>query len=527
MEATDRTPRAAVAFRRISRSLETKLFVVMLSVLLLSLTALGFALTRLQRRHLEADRIASASRISEVVRQSTSYSMLRNDRAALQKIVDAIGASSGVLGLRISDAQGTVAFSSTHSDLGRPRPIRVTTPTSERVLTLTTPILNAPSCATAACHAHSPQQNILGNLDIDLSLASADAGVHQTTQQFIALAVLVMALTLGTTSILLTRLVSVPVRALRQGTERLRHGDLGVQIPVTSRDELGALAWSFNVMSRKIEEAQNTLEQRVEAKTTELQVAQRQMIIAEKLTSLGKLAAVVAHEINNPLSGILCDAKLMRKWIERGDSLDAHTTDIRESLQLIESESRRCGDLVRNLLMFARVAPMNISDVDLNHLVHMCIKLVSHKMALGNIDAHLELDENLPPVRGDAGQLEQLLLALIMNAIDAMPHEGELRVVTRASGLNVVVEIIDTGTGIDPALLPRLFDPFVTTKEVGKGVGLGLAISRSIVDRHQGAIAVQSEPGKGTKFTITLPVLPEITTVPRREDEPIGANSDY
>lgn len=522
MEATDGTSRAAVAFRRVSRSLEAKLFAVMLGVLLLSLGALGFALTRLQRRYLEADRVASATRISEVVRRSTTYSMLHNDRAALQQIVSAIGASSGVLGLRIKDAQGTVAFSSTANEIGR----NVASGFSRsRVLNLKTPILNAPTCASAACHAHSPQQKVLGELDIDLSLASADASVRQTTQQFAALAVLVIALTLGTTSVLLGRLVGAPVRALRDGTERLRRGELGVQIPVESCDELGALAWSFNSMSRQVEDARNTLEQRVQAKTAELQIAQRQMIEAEKLTSLGKLAAVVAHEINNPLSGILCDAKLMRKWIERGDSLDAHTTDIRESLQLIESESRRCGELVRNLLTFARVPAMNITDVDLNHLVHQCIKLVSHKMALGNIDAHLQLDEMLPPVRGDAGQLEQLFLALIMNAIDAMPREGELRVNTRTSGLNAIVQIIDNGTGIDPSLFPRLFDPFVTTKEVGKGVGLGLAISRSIVDRHQGSIDVQSAPGKGTTFTITLPVIPSQPTAPRREDEPVSANS--
>jgi two-component system NtrC family sensor kinase len=366
--------------------------------------------------------------------------MLHNDREALRQIVDAIG------GVRISDAGGRVAFSSMRNAAGR-------------IVRVSTPIRNEPSCASAACHVHSPAQAVLGRLDIELSLASSDAASRQTRMQFIAIAAVIIALTLGTTRILVSKLVGVPVRAL-------------------------------------------------EAKTAELQVAQRQMIEAEKLTSLGKLAAVVAHEINNPLSGILCDAKLMRKWIDRGDSLDAHASDVKESLELIESESKRCGELVRNLLTFARVAPMNVSDVELNRLVHQCIKLVKQKMALAGIDAQLDLDVTLPTVRGDAGQLEQLLLALIMNAVDAMPHDGELRVVTRHDAGHVVAQIIDNGTGIDPALLPRLFDPFVTTKEVGKGVGLGLAISRSIVERHQGSIKVQSEPGKGTTFTITLPAVP-------------------
>jgi len=527
MRAAGRQWRAAAAFRRAGRSLQAKLFAAILGVLLLSLSVLGFVVTRMQRRHAEWGRLAAAARINEVVRQATGYSMLRNDRAALQQIVTAVGAGTGVVGLRISDASGRVAFSSISRELGTLRPVPSSVPdaprsriyslANERILATTTPILNAPSCSGAACHAHPVEQKVLGVLDIDLSLADADAEVRQTTEQFIALATLVIALTLGTAGVLLWKLVGAPVRVLRRGTERLRQGELGVQIPVHSNDELGRLAESFNLMSAQLKDAReeitawtHSLEERVQRKTAELQVAQKQMLEAEKLTSLGKLAAVVAHEINNPLSAILTDSKLMRKWIERGDSLEGHATDMRESLQLIESESRRCGDLVRNLLTFARVAPMNISDVDLNHIVQQCMKLVVHKMELGNIEADLDLQPDLPTVRGDANQLEQLLLALTMNAIEAMPREGQLRIVTRATAdrAGVIVTVSDNGVGIPRALLPRLFNPFVTTKEEGKGVGLGLAISRSIVERHQGKIDVQSEEGKGTTFTITLPVVP-------------------
>ncbi len=530
MKATDSTWRASVAFRRAGRSLEAKLFAAILGVLLLSLSVLGFVVTRMQRQHAESGRLAAAARINEVVRQATGYSMLRNDRAALQQIVSAVGAGSGVIGLRISDAQRQVAFSSIGKELGRPRPVpapippasqtRIYSLANQRILGITTPILNSPSCSSAACHAHPAEQKVLGVLDIDLSLAEADAEVRQTTKHFITLAALVIALTVGTAGGLLWKLVGAPVWALRHGTERLRQGELGVQIPVRSDDELGALAESFNLMSVQLKDAReeitawtHSLEERVQRKTAELQIAQKQMLEAEKLTSLGKLAAVVAHEINNPLSAILTDAKLMRKWIERGDSLEGHATDMRESLQLIESESRRCGDLVRNLLTFARVAPMNISDVDLNHVVQQCMKLVAHKMELGNIDADLDLAADLPTVRGDANQLEQLLLALVMNAIDAMPREGQLCIATRPTldRSHVIVTISDNGVGIPRTLLPRLFNPFVTTKEEGKGVGLGLAISRSIVDRHQGKIEVQSEEGKGTTFTITLPIVPVLT----------------
>ena len=148
------------------------------------------------------------------------------------------------------------------------------------------------------------------------------------------------------------------------------------------------------------------------------------------------------------------------------------------------------------------------------------IKLIDHKLDLGNIVANLQLDDELPPVRGDANQLEQLLLALVMNAIDAMPHEGTLTIRTSASRDRVVITVEDDGTGIPQEILSRLFDPFVTTKET-KGVGLGLAISRSIVERHEGQISVWSEPARGTKFTITLPAVARPSPAASRTKEEV------
>ena len=509
--------------RRFSRSVGAKLFTAVLTVLLLTLAALGFVNVRLQRKHFETMRRDSAERMSDVIRRSTTYTMLRNDRDALRQIVATIGRDPDIVSLRILDANARVRLSTHEDEIGKilfeRRPIpavqqsEIFTQRGARVLGVVTPILNAPSCSTAACHAHDPQQKVLGLLDVDLSLAGADAGLRRASFQFVALSAVLILLTLATIGALVLRLVHRPVAALKQATRELGSGRLGVQIPVDSDDELGALAQSFNRMSSQLREANEEitaaaqmLERRVQEKTAELQRAHLQMIQAEKLTSLGKLAAVVAHEINNPLSGILTYARLMRKWIDRGDPLETHAEEMRDSLHVIESESRRCGEIVRNLLMFARVAPMNIADVDLNAVVKQCIRVIEHRLELGNIALHLELAPSLPPIRGDAGQLEQLLLALVMNAIDAMPHEGNLAIVTTtAPGERVVVSVADDGCGIPPDVLPRLFDPFVTTKEEGKGVGLGLAISRSIVDRHHGQIAVDSEPGRGTTFTITLP----------------------
>jgi len=432
---------------------DSNVVAVVFVVLVATFATLGFTTVSLHRRGLEDAQLESAARVTDLIARSTSHYMLRNDRAALKGIVEAIGQQRDVVSLRILDSHSAVAFSSIRKDAAA----------EKHVIGITTPIRNNATCASAACHAHPPSQKVLGALDVRLSLAATDTRVHRTSMQFVIVSTIATVIALLVTAFVVFR------------------------------------------MSREITAANRTLEERVQRKTAELRQAQDQMIRAEKLSSLGKLAAVVAHEINNPLSGMLTSAKLLRKWIERGDAA-AHSDDMRESALLIESESRRCGEIVRSLLSFARVEPMNVGDVEVNRLVRQCLKLVEHKLDLGDISLKLELDEKLPTLRGDAGQIEQLLLALIMNAIEAMPRSGVLRLNTSTKEDNVVICVEDNGMGIPPHLLSQLFEPFVTTKEEGKGVGLGLAISRRIVERHHGAIDVWSEVGRGTRFTITIPI---------------------
>ena len=307
----------------------------------------------------------------------------------------------------------------------------------------------------------------------------------------------------------------VPLMRLQEGTQHLAEGELGYQIPVESADELGALARAFNSMSSQLQAAQreitnwtHTLEHRVEQKTSELQNTQQQILQVERMVAIGKMAAVVAHEINNPLAGILTYAKLLKKWIERGISGEVQKKEAIESLELIASESKRCGELLHNLLSFSRTSPMNLSLSDLNTVVTRTIRLAEHKAEMSGVLLQVDLDRKLPPLQCDVAQLEQVALALVINAIDAMPHGGNLWISTRtlAEGDQVELVVRDDGVGIPPEILPHIFDPFTTTKEVGKGVGLGLAVSKGIVERHGGRIEVASELGVGTSSRIILPV---------------------
>ena len=267
-----------------------------------------------------------------------------------------------------------------------------------------TPIENQSACSNAACHAHPAEQKILGVLDTNLSLAKADVQVAESSRRMIAYTACALLLIALLSWFFIWQVVGRPVKALERGTQHIAAGDLGYQIEVHSQDEIGELASSFNGMSRQLQSEHNenvawtnTLEQRVEQKTRELKRAHEHALHTEKMASIGKMAAVLAHEINNPLSGILTYAKLLRKWVDREDGGRARRQEICESLDLIASESRRCGDLVKNLLTFSRTTPINLQPASLNQVIDRTLRLVQHQLDLASIQVQLQLDPDLPP----------------------------------------------------------------------------------------------------------------------------------
>lgn len=523
----------------VTRSLSAKLNVLLLGAMVAIFALLGYFNVKLHRRHLEQYTLLSAERISDVVRRGTTDYMLRNDREGLYRSIKTMADEPGMEKIRIFDQEGRISYTTDAAEqnhvvdktaeacyachaqsqpltrVNRPDRFRIYRNASgTRVLGIITPIENQPSCSNASCHAHPAEQQILGVIDTNLSLAKADVQSAESTRQMILYTACGLLLISVLSWVVIWQVVGRPVKALHDGTEHLAAGDLGYQIEVHASDEMGELARSFNAMSRELESEHkqntawtHTLEQRVEQKTRELRRAHEHALHTEKMASIGKMAAVLAHEINNPLSGILTYAKLLRKWTEREDAGQSHRKDIGEALDLIAAESRRCGDLVKNLLTFSRTTPMNLQPTNLNQIVERSLRLVQHQFELAGVHVQLQLDPDLPDVQCDGAQIEQVLLALVMNAVDAMPQGGNLWLTTRFNGEDGTVRVVvrDDGAGIPPEILPRIFEPFLTTKETGRGVGLGLAISQSILERHNGTIEVQSEVGKGTTFTLTLP----------------------
>ncbi|MBK8794237.1 MAG: HAMP domain-containing protein [Holophaga sp.] len=581
------------------------------------------------------EKTRSANQLSETIKRSTHFDMLENRRENLHRQIQAIGdmQQEGIRKVRLFNKEGRIMFSSARGEMGTTldkrteacyachaegRPLEkldihararlFKAPDGSRMLGIINPIPNEPSCSTAACHAHSPQQSVLGVLDVNVSMAEADLEIAQSRRVMVGLAMLAIVASSLMLWWLNRRMVVRPVAALLAGTQRVAKGDLTTTIPVTSRHELGELAQAFNAMTQRISETQ------------------RQLTQADKLASVGRLAAGVAHEINNPLTGVLTYASLLAKRFEADPSA-------KDDLDVIVRETKRCRGIVRELLDFARPMPPARKATDLNEIVRHSIAVVVNQLSLNSVNLDLDLGLDLPAAYADGNQMQQVIVNLLLNAADAIGTDGGvIRIGTRTLSLparghvplrratcpkghdlldrsvridglpsvrllgmakgrefithfdavfghfnhrfpqpqeegaiadylcpecrksleapgrvcevcgSPTIEILagpddpftwcsrkgchashwpsqekagdrclielqvqDNGHGIQPEDLPRLFEPFFSTKGT-RGTGLGLAVTWSIVEGHNGTIDVQSKPGEGTLFRVRLPL---------------------
>jgi two-component system NtrC family sensor kinase len=491
---------------------------------------------RSQERHLLDQAQRSAAVVSDTITASIQKDMLHDRKDEAYQITGVIGQQEHVDHLRVFDAAGRVRFSTEPAEVGTVPDIRaeschpchgsgtpdrnltmrertrVTQRDGVKILGAVTPIYNETSCSTASCHVHPASQRVIGIVELGLRLDAIDVESSLLQRNTILLSLLAT-LALGTVTFAFThKMIVRPVAQLVDGTNRVSLGELDRAVPVHGSDELAVLGTSFNQMGQALTQANTernqlleNLERQVAERTKALERAQAQMIQTEKLSSLGKLAASIAHEINNPLAGILTTAKLLIRTIEERPD-DKRATFLVRHLRLVQRETERCTAIVRNLLGFARERPRARSDVDVNAALDEALFLVSSQVGIQNIALERQL-EPVPPVRADFGQIRQAFANLLINACDAMPKGGTLRASTRLTGDEMVeVVIADSGTGIPRDVMSKVLDPFFTTKE--KGTGLGLSVVYGVVERHGGRLMLDSEPGHGTTVTIRLP-LPE------------------
>ncbi len=303
------------------------------------------------------------------------------------------------------------------------------------------------------------------------------------------------------------------IRSIKLRNGRMRHIEVYVYPIWGEHGKVSKFVHiSHDITSRLTEEEEFTrrLELMVEERTRQLQETHSKLLHKDKMASLGKLAASVVHEINNPLAGILNLVMLCERIIDEGPVSDKDIGRFGEYLELMESETRRISRIVSNLLAFSRQSRMNFKSVKLEHLIDVVLVMNSNLFKLNGIKVEKEIETDLPELMGAEDQLEQVFMNLISNAAEAMENSPEKRLSIKVEhslqNNGIIILFSDTGSGIPDENMAELFEPFFTTKKKGKGVGLGLSVAYGIVKEHGGCINVESEPGKGTRFEIVLPL---------------------
>jgi len=507
-------------------------------MLLVVFSLIAWINTNLYLNLLEKNVYEHAFQVSDVIKNSTWYSMLKNHREDLSNIISNIGKEKRLEGIWIYDKRGTVKFASDPSALNsvlekdaeqcsfchkgepaigtipkRNRIRHLKSAAGERIVGLINPIENDPTCTSADCHAHKTTEKLLGLIDIKMSLADVDRGMVKTRNTVLLLSGALIFVTALLFRGFIQRLINRPISKLVQGTEQISQMNLDYQTPVMSDDDLGYLTNSFNKMTLKLKESYNSerkMAETLKAKNEELERSRDHIVLVEKMASLGKLAAVVAHEINNPMAGILTYAKLSVKQL----SESKNPTDIEKSIEnmkMIGSEAKRCGDMVKNLLLFSRKRYEAMSKNDIKPIIDRSVELAKASNKTADVPTKIEFNTNVTQIVCDPNDIQQMLMILLINSVEAVPKRGgeiKIRVSDVDNGRTLRLEVIDNGVGISKEDLPHIFEPFYSTKKSEENTGLGLSVAFRIVEnRHGGVISVKSKLGEGTTFTIDLPIL--------------------
>jgi two-component system NtrC family sensor kinase len=523
------------------RSIGTRLTITGAAMITLLVGALAAVTIAMHHEDLMGHVRLHAYQLSGIVQRALFHSMMRNDRQSISETILQIGGEERIESVRIFNKLGEITYSSDPADLGvvvsmdeegciqchaAPTPLvelghgersRVFDEGDHRTFGVVAPIYNEPACYRDPCHYHPQDQNVLGVLYIKKSLATVDRELLKTTIFIIGFTVIIVTVLSLFLRFFVRRFIRRPVSQLMRGVQRVAAGDLDYRIAVESRTEIGELAHDFNRMTGdlkrargEIEQWAHSLEERVHDRTAELEETQAQLLQSEKLASLGKLSASVAHEINNPLMGILTFIRMFQGWVKKDVFPAEKVEEFQQSLEVMGRETMRISKIVRNLLAFSRRSKLDRQEHDINELLQQCIEILGHQLTLQEIQVEISLADDLPRLHVDGGQIQQAIMNLVINASEAMGRGGTL---TLRSALDarreaISIQVIDNGPGITPEIMDKLFDPFFTTKEVGKGTGLGLPVSYGIVRNHGGSIEVHSTPGEGTEFTVHLPLKP-------------------
>ena len=481
------------------RSLTTRIIVTTITLLVAGIFTYAFFNVRHQQDMLIDTARESTELLLHTVESSIYNTMHLGTVQDVGSILSMVGQHNQLVGVRIFHPHGVILRSSIPNEVGRSVSANdynifliskrygiFDLPPYGEVLSMVKPIYNE-----AACHAcHGTKARVIGILNINYSLRRTNMQMLDATRIFILSSVAITTFLALAISLILLKSVKKPLDNMMETMSKVENGDFGVRIDYKGKDEIGRLIVSFNSMLDRLDIAKKELEQ----------LHFQQLERADRLASIGEMAAGIAHEIKNPLAGISGAVSIIKDDMTPDDP---RAMILGEVLQQVQ----RLDKTVNDLLFFGKPSLPEFNYVDINAIITTTLKFASQHRGGGNIEKRLELDSGLPPVFADYQQMQQVFLNIILNAFQAMSDGGVLSITTarshRDDGEFVRIDISDTGLGIPPQVLSKIFTPFFTTK--AQGTGLGLPICSKLVHLHNGDIRVTSDHDKGTIFTVELP----------------------
>ena len=521
------------------------LIITILSVILF--VSFGVIFRSVYEQYLNTVILQSGNNVGSLVEGALYHSMLENDKGALQNTLDIIHTLPGIEDVNMYDSEDNLVYSSFSSDTGgqinpnckschsnlgamfhaKEKSYKIITADSEckmskslkgqRHLLIRSPILNSKSCFQNSCHAHKATDEVLGSLVIKVPLKDLDAAVGKSSIEFYLLAILTTLLLASFLILFTRREIKNPLNELLKASIAVANGDRSSRVVIRPNqlDDMRIVSRAFNDMldnlqtaTTELENWSQQLEYKVQKKSEELGTAQNELIHIERLASLGKLSSSVAHEINNPLSGILIYTKLVQKLLSNPELIDTRKELMLKHLKLIETETKRCGDIVKGLLDFSKKDQEDFEPKHLHEILKETHDLMSHSIKIANINFLKDYTAKSDLIYCSPNQIKQACVAILINASEAVLENGEILLKTSNPDEDTIkLEITDNGIGISAEDIPHIFEPFFSTKQAVSGIGLGLPIVHGIMQSHKGKISVKSEPGNGTTISISIPLI--------------------
>lgn len=534
-------------FYTFRRSIFGRVVIIIAILSVFMYVSYGFIFKSVYEKYLNTVILESGNNVGSLVEGALYHSMLENDKKSLQNILDVIHTLPGIEDVNMYDGNNELVFATydydedeynranckgCHTDLdamfpGKEKTYKIITPDDEcmmnssksgqRQLMIRSPILNSPTCYLSSCHAHGKNDVVLGSLIIRVPLEDLDEAVGESTMQFYVLATLTTIVLAMLLIFITKRHIKNPLNELIRASVAVSNGDRDTRVEIRpdQLEDMRMVSLAFNDMldnlqtaTTELENWSQQLEYKVQKKSEELGAAQNELINIERLASLGKLSSSVAHEINNPLAGILVYTKLVYKQLDNPELTEEKRKQMLKYLTLIENETKRCGDIVKGLLDFSKKDQDDFEPRHLHELMQETHELLMHTMKIADINFQSELSARYDLIYCSPNQIKQCGMAILVNATEAVGENGEIMVRTsNPDEDSILIEVMDNGIGISQDDLPHIFEPFYSTKQEAHGIGLGLAITHGIIQSHHGKISVRSEPGLGTTISVVFPLI--------------------